>query len=414
MINTVLLRTPTVRHSHSPALKVSVCILLLLISLIITYIKPAQSYAQHDQQTTEQYQQQLDDQIDEQVDKLDLSLLDAFYRSVGDEDSIYGGGIVDMLKSILDGSLVVDEGTFLTYIGNNLLSSMLGTISSLSIVIVVAVLIGVVANKDYADNKSRGEIIYLACYCLIISVVLVSVINLADITRNTIYSIKTLINVLMPILLTLMSAIGASSSVTAYQPSVALLSSGIIELFCIVILPLCLLAIVFSVVSNISENIRLDKISSFIHKLSTTMIGIVFSIFTSFLTIKGITASATDNISIRAVKYATRNYIPVVGGYLAEGFDFIIASSVLIKNAFGIIGLIILLTIVVKPVLKVLLYSLALSLVAGFIEPVTDKRVVAFLSSTSKNLTILYVSVLAITFMLFIIILLVMCTANSL
>jgi hypothetical protein len=55
------------------------------------------------------------------------------------------------------------------------------------------------------------------------------------------------------------------------------------------------------------------------------------------MTVQGITSASIDGISIRATKYAISNSIPIVGGFLRDGFDIVIAGSVLIKNAVGII-----------------------------------------------------------------------------
>lgn len=128
-------------------------------------------------------------------------------------------------------------------------------------------------------------------------------------------------------------------SVSVYQPAVAFLTNGIVRIILDAVLPLSTLMMVFSVVSNLSVSTKLTRFVEFFGSLNKWLIGISFTVFTFFLSVQGITAGGIDGISLRATKYAISNSIPIVGGYLKDGVDLVIASSVLIKNAVGVWGL---------------------------------------------------------------------------
>ena len=93
--------------------------------------------------------------------------------------------------------------------------------------------------------------------------------------------------------------------------------------------------------------------------------------------------------------------------------DLILASSVLIKNSLGVVVLILLVITIMAPVLKIIVFNLALSFVTAIVEPIAGDRIVGFLSGVGKNLTILLVSILAVAFMLFILIMLIIFSANT-
>src|SRR5699024_3736126 len=126
--------------------------------------------------------------------------------------------------------------------------------------------------------------------------------------------------------------IGGTVSVSVYQPAMALLTGTIINLFTMVLLPIFIFSTVFSVVSNLSNTIKLDKFTNFFNSLYKWLSGLIFTIFTAFLSVQGITAGSVDGISIRTAKYAIRSYIPILGSYLSDGMSIILASSNLIKN----------------------------------------------------------------------------------
>ena len=177
-------------------------------------------------------------------------------------------------------------------------------------------------------------------------------------------------------------------------------------------MPIFILSFVFNIMGNISPNIKMEKFSKFFSSLFKWLIGIVFTLFVSFITIQGITAITTDNISIKTAKFALKSYIPILGGYLSDGVSLIMASSVLVKNGVGVTGLILLFSTILSPVLKILIFMLGLKLVAGILEPLTEKRISDFIYGVSKSLSMLIVCVVGMGFMYLISIGLIMCSAN--
>lgn len=75
----------------------------------------------------------------------------------------------------------------------------------------------------------------------------------------------------------------------------------------------------FVVVSNISSDLRVTKMADFVNSASSWILGIVFTLFSAFTAVQGITAATVDGVSYRAAKFAAKNYIPILGGYISEG-----------------------------------------------------------------------------------------------
>jgi stage III sporulation protein AE len=177
-------------------------------------------------------------------------------------------------------------------------------------------------------------------------------------------------------------------------------------------MPIFIFMLIFTIISNLTSTVKLDKFTKFLGSTFKWILGGVFTIFMAFLAIQGITASTYDGVSIRTAKYAIRSYVPLLGGYLSEGFDVIMASSVLIKNAIGASGLLLMFTMIISPIVQIVVFSLILKLAAAILEPLTDSRISEFIYSISKTLTLLVVLILGVAFMYLITIGLIMCTAN--
>ena len=231
-------------------------------------------------------------------------------------------------------------------------------------------------------------------------------------TTATLTTLKGLFDGLFPILLTLLTAVGGTVSVGIYQPAIALISGIIINFITYFLLPLFIFSIVFSIVGNLSNNMRLDKFVSFLQSTFKWTIGLCFTIFLGFVSIQGIMAGAVDGLSIRTAKYAIKSYVPIVGGYVSDGMGIILASSMLIKNAVGGVGLFLLLSTVISPIFNVVVFMLALKFMSAIIEPIGDKKIANFVSDISKSLALLVALLVAISFMYFVLTGLIMCSAN--
>lgn len=378
--------------------------LAVTIFLVLAALSPAAVFAADESLLTEL--------VEEQGNAIDWGEIEEYFREI-ESDFSDGGSIFDAFKRLISGEQIISGGDFFKYIMELFFRRMARVLPMLLTVVVVALLCGVMTkNKGSLFGQSTSEIVFFVCYAVIIVTVLTAVWSYVATTKETLLEIKTLTNLVMPILLAFISAVGAKVGLAVYQPTVALLSNGIIEIVCNVVMPVLIITFVFSVVSNLSNNIKLDKMAGFFRNFAVSIFGIAFTVFSAFLTVQGINANVFDSISIRAAKFATKNYIPILGGYLADGMDLILASSVLVKNAFGVVALVLLALTIAVPVIEILVFSLLLQLVAGVVEPVSDERIVKFLSSAAKNLTLLTVVILGVAFMLFVVILLVISTAN--
>ena len=191
-----------------------------------------------------------------------------------------------------------------------------------------------------------------------------------------------------------------------------MLGNIFISLITYFLMPLFIFSIIFSIVGNLSNNVKLDKFVSFLQGTFKWAIGLLFTLFLGFITIQGISASAVDGLSIRTAKYTIKSYVPIVGGYVSDGLSIIMASSMLIKNAIGTAGLLLILFVALSPVISLILFMLSLKFMAGIIEPIGDKKIANFVADISKSMSMLIALIVAVSFMYMVMTGLIMCSAN--
>ena len=103
----------------------------------------------------------------------------------------------------------------------------------------------------------------------------------------------------------------------------------------------------------------------------------------------------------------------MLGGYISDGFELVKAGGLLVKNATGVVGIIILLSNIILPVLTIGIVSLCLKLIAGLIEPIDINNSSGLLSSVAKSLRLLVVLIIGVALMFFLMIYLIMCSVSN-
>ena len=361
------------------------------------------------------YADELGDSIDEQLGELDLSELEEYLERLKEESgNFFQYGFLEEVKDILNGKFNVDYGNLLSGVLGALLSGVYDLMPTFLSVVAIAVFCGIfnASKGDFLSDEIRN-LIFFVCFSCVVLLLINVVFILIENTRNTINNIANFNEIMSPVIFTLMAASGGTVSVSVYQPAVAFLTNGIVRIILDAVLPLSTLMMVFSVVSNLSVSTKLTRFVEFFGSLNKWLIGISFTVFTFFLSVQGITAGGIDGISLRATKYAISNSIPIVGGYLKDGVDLVIASSVLIKNAVGVVGIIAVFFVILSPLLCIMSFQLLLKLTSAVIEPLGHRRLSGFSTSLSKNVNYLTASILSVGLMLFLTITLIICSANA-
>jgi len=358
------------------------------------------------------YADTLQENINNQLQNLDLSKLENFFNNIDNLPN--NTNFFSYISGLLEGKYDLKFDSIFSYVFNALFRN----VSSLVPIFVSVILIALFCNimqklKGNFASEGISEIISFVCLLSIIIILTSQIIALWENTKNIIENIAKLTEIMSPIILTLMVASGGNASAMVYKPTVAFLSNGVISIFLYVIMPLIAIMIVFYIVSSFSSTTKFDKFIEISASIIKWIIGLIITIFTVFLSIQGITSATFDGISLKATKYVISNSVPIVGGFIRDGFDLVIAGSVIIKNVIGITGIFALFYIILSPILYIVAFSLLLKFVSAIIQPVADGKIICFCNGMSKCITYLSVALISVGLMLFITVLLITFSANA-
>ncbi len=391
------------------------CLFCFIFLLFTVFSLPMNSVETSFSSSASSFEEEFKENIDEQLEGLDFTDIEDIVNNIGiDEGNVFGDmNFVEKVKVLISGEFIGDFDNVWDLICGLFFDNILSMLPLVASIIAISILGGLVGNlKPSTNGKSIGNIIHFIIYGLIVVLLSSIIIRMIDLTGNTLQSIKKQIDVIFPILLTMLTAIGGTVSVSLYQPAIAMFSGFIISIFTNFLMPVFITMLILNLVSSLSNTVKLNKLSSFLNSLFKWVVGIVFTVFSSFITIQGLTAGAVDGMSIKTAKFTIRNSIPLVGNYISDGLFMVLASSNLIKNAVGGAGFLLLLATIISPLIQLILFMLALKFMAGVIEPLGDGKIASFVSNLAKSMTMLIVMIVCVSFMYMILSGLVMCSAN--
>ncbi|HIY78395.1 MAG TPA: stage III sporulation protein AE [Candidatus Borkfalkia excrementavium] len=359
----------------------------------------------------------LADSIEDILGELDTEELQKYLDSLTEEQKQWfgEGDIGDKILSIINGDFSMDYGSFLSSMAALVFDGLDGLLSTFCVICAITILCGILSQfRSSVAEKGTGKLIFFVGYSSILVLILTSLTAVIEECYSTVGSMQKQMQAVFPVLLTLIATSGGSVSVAVYQPAVLFLSEIIVRIISGIVFPLAVLICVLNMAGNMSSEIKLKNFSALFKSIIKWVLGISLTAFTVFLTVQGITSATYDGLSFKAAKYAISNSVPIIGGFLGSGFDLIVAGSVLIKNSLGSCSILLLAGVIFIPFVQLIVYNLFLKLTAAVTEPVGDARITEFFSSLSGTVNYFTAGLLAVGFMYFITILLLVCSSNSL
>lgn len=316
----------------------------------------------------EEVEEQLSDGIDGVLDDIDSSNLDEFLDYDLNFEFFNASSFLELVQSVLSGNYFDEYDSIFDWLKETCFDNAKSILSFLVMILAIILLNEMFksfCSDKYSDVKKIVNLIFSFVVVLIIALMMKDVANLVS---GVLTKIFNFIKILFPILLSLVLTSGASGTYSIYSSlSVFLLNTGS-YVFIYVLMPLSLSILILSLVGSIFNNKRFSKTVDLFKTIFKYVIGVMFSVFGIFSAVNLISSGVKDGVSLKITKYALKNYIPILGGYISDGFDFVHACSVLVKNAFGICGIFVLLFMVLKPLIYYFVCLLAFKILSVIVS----------------------------------------------
>ena len=270
--------------------------------------------------------------------------------------------------------------------------------------ILVIVVINSILNciTEGLENKSVSKIAFYVQYILIVTIILTNFSSIIQSIKESVNNMNSFTNMLVPIMMTLIITTGSVTTASIIQPIIVFMITMIGNFINNIAIPLILVSTALGIVSKISDKIQVGRLAKQIKSSTIWIIGIILTIFVTVVSVNGNLSSSVDAVTAKTAKAAVSNLIPVVGKILGDAVDSVIGCSNILKNAIGIIGVVVVIAISIMPIVKLLLLMGIYYLGAAICEPIADTKIVQLLDQMGDTFKVLLALVCSMSVMIII------------
>ena len=247
---------------------------------------------------------------------------------------------------------------------------------------------------------------------LVLTPIIVMTISELEHTKETIIAMTQRMERMLPMLLTLLTALGGSASSAFLHPMVAAASGSMVFLAREVILRLVMCTCAVTTVNHLSDKAHLTRMVQLLRGAVCWLLGISFTVFLGAMSLQGVTSASIDGVAIRAAKYAVDNFVPVVGGMFSDTMDTLVGCTLIVKNALGVATVIALLSVLAAPLIRTLAAVFILRFSAALLEPIADSDTIGAIGDFARTVILFFITMLCVGTMYFLLIAQIMLVGN--
>lgn len=320
--------------------------------------------------------------------------------------------VKELFNSALTGN--IDNGKLFKNVLSLLGREITGSISVLGSIIVVIVIHSILKSiSEGLENKTVSQITYYVQYILIVTLIMTNFAQVLNMIKESIQNLVGFMNCLIPILMTLVLTTGSIASANMLQPILLFIITFVGNFISNIVLPLVLISTALGIVSKVSNKVQIDKLSKFLKSSVVWILGVVLTLFVGVVSLEGSLSSNVDGITAKTTKAAVSSFIPVVGKILGDAVETVIGCSSILKNAVGIIGIIVMIGICVAPIIKLAVLMAIYYLGAAVCQPIADEKITGLLDQMGDTFKILLAILCSVSVMFVIGVTLVINISNS-
>ena len=340
-------------------------------------------------------------QIDEVLGGLDFSALSDMQLGLPGQSGTRS--VAETVRALALGEALSPEDMLTGVL--RLFGSQAARLGALMLAIMLPVLLAsLVTHTLAADGGAVSSLGRSVCFMLVLIPVVMCVLAELTHARETITETTRRMEQILPLLLTLLTAVGGSASSAFLHPVVVAASGSMVYLAREVILRLVMCTCAVTTVNHLSDRAHLTRMAHLLRSAVCWLLGVSFTVFLGAMSMQGVCSASIDGVAIRAAKYAVDNFVPVVGGMFSDTMDTLVGCTLIVKNALGVTAMLILVSVLAAPLVRTLAVVAVLKLSAALLEPVADADVVRAIGDFSGTVVLFFITMLCVGTMYFLLI----------
>lgn len=355
--------------------------------------------------------------VDEQLQMVDAGEVERFIRQLNQEMGQFIGALSldEMVRSVLKSGKPLDLGAVVRGLGRCLFAEVLGNLHLLARLVVLSILCVLLGHlqSGLREGGTVGDLAYGACF-LTLAIVATSGFRIAvTAAASAMDGMTNFMHALVPLLLSLLVATGSVASAAMMFPFLTFVIYAVGTVVKELVVPLVVLSAGIEVAGMLVEGSRVSKLAGLLRDTGVVILGLGLCCFLGVAAVEGATGAVVDGVAVRSAKFLTATFVPVFGKMLADTAEVVVGSSLLLKNAVGVAGLVVLALACVFPLLKVVALVVVYRVASALIQAIGEPRMAQCLASMGGCLMLVVAAVMTGAIVFFMAVAGLVVTANA-
>lgn len=364
-------------------------VFLICLEFGATFVQAGQK--QREQQEEETRQKLMED--------MELGQMQDAVNQILKEDSF---SIEEILNQILKGESLFQKETMSKWFKNIVKVQLQREQKAMFQVVLLVLLAAVFSNFTavFGDGKT-GETSFYITYMLLLAVLIKSFgsmgIELKELLENFILFLKAL----MPSYFLAVTASSGSATAMIFYEAVLFLIYVIQVVFLKGMIPAIYVLALVELVNYLHSEDFLSKMAELLQTLIEWTLKSCMAVVLGMQLIQNMIGPAMDSLK-RDIIGKTAASIPGIGNAINGVTEVALGTAVIIRNGIGVVGIIILVCIGIRPVIRLALLAFLYKLLAAVTQPVSDKRMTGALSTIGNGYVLFLKILLCMELLIFI------------
>lgn len=250
--------------------------------------------------------------------------------------------------------------------------------------ITIAIIAALFTNLSMSfKNNQVSETGYYVTYLLLFGLLISTFVGASVIATTVIRRVLDFMKALVPTyFLAVGFTTGSATSILFYQSALIIIS--FVDLVIVrIIIPLINFYLLITLANNLSKEDMLSRLAALLETSIKWLLKSLLGAVVGYQAIQGLIVPVTDQVK-RSVFFKASESIPVIGNTLGSVTETVLGAGVLLKNAIGVAGLVVLITICVIPLIKLLVISFIHKGASAVLQPISDKRIIECIGASAK------------------------------
>jgi stage III sporulation protein AE len=384
------------------------CLLLIITIILLGVMVPVSAAAENEADSAFTLQ--------EALHSLDLTSLEEYKNMIDGEINSYlkqkpvSAWVMDFVKGDWNFDFQETARNLLQFFFKEITvnSGLLGKL------IILSVLAALLINLQNSFSTGVAKVSYMACFLALCAIALGSFKLVLTIGQNTIDNMVSFMMGMLPQMMVLVAGLGNINTSVMLFPILMTTATAFANAIKNIVFPLIIMSALLHLVNHMSDTIKVERLAKLFSQMATICLGFFLTIFVGMVTLRALYASVLDKVALRTTRFIADNTIPVIGKMVSDTVEVAAGYVVMLKQALGLFGVVIIFGIIIFPLLKIAAIALIYRVTAALVEPMGDARTAAVLEIMSTHLLLMLASIAAVSLMFFIMIAIVAGMSNSL